>query len=126
MFDPTEARIATDALPDAQEDVIAATEFIRLYEPVPHALVESPFVVRGEARATRDNTLRVHVVNQDGTVLIKETVNIIGASSDTFGSFRVTLSYEFRHGEEKMLEVFAEDAPEAKISIPLRFRLIVE
>jgi hypothetical protein len=114
-----EAEVSAPAMTSEEND------YIRLFTPAVNATVPSPFEVTGEARGITGNTLYVRIRNTAGAALIEETARVF-ADGDAFGPFRIALSYQFRHGEDKVLDVYAKDASGVEqymISVPLRFEV---
>lgn len=104
-----------------------SNDYLQLIEPTPGTLVNSPFMVRGKALARYGSWVRARIVNQDGSASINEKTRIIGGNAESYGDFSINLRYSFKHGEEKTLELFAENEKgeaQSKLSIPLRFRLV--
>lgn len=118
-----ESREESEAMPLSA----LSNDYLHLAEPVPGTLVSSPFLVRGKAFARHNSFVRVRIINEDGSAPIDEKARIIGGSAETFGDFSINLRYTFKHGEEKTLEIFAENdkgEAQSKLSIPLRFKLV--
>lgn len=93
-------------------------------EPLPGATVSSPFTVSGEARVF-EGTVLIQVTNINGEVLIDELATAHAPDVGKFGSFKITLSFQFSSTKDGFVEVFSESARDGSrenlVKIPVKF-----
>lgn len=118
--------IKTAGIPKQQETVPDSAN-IRVFSPKNGDEVSLPLLVSGEARVF-ENQLNFRLRDEDGTILVADSVYAHSPDAGQFGRFNIDKTYPTPKGNMGTLEVFdysAKDGTEEnKVVISVRFKKI--
>ncbi len=73
---------------------------ITIETPTSGSAVTSPIVITGRVKAAAGEPIDIQITTKSGTVLIGETANLKTSGPDGWGSYKITIAYQFSSTRE--------------------------
>lgn len=124
-FAPPGGASEGEASPETTEPIVSESSNIKVTEPRPDALVSSPLLVKGEARAFAA-TFQMMLKDADGKEIVKKTATYTAEEPSQFGQYGELLLFDTPKTDKGTLEVFTYSAKDGAVqdlvAIPVKFK----
>ncbi len=124
-YAPAAAGDSADAVPAATQPVESQSGNIKVTQPRPESLAESPLLVKGQARAF-EATFQILLKDADNKEIVKKTATYTAEDPGQFGDFGELLLFDTPKTDKGTLEVFTYSAKDGAVqdlvSIPVKFK----
>jgi len=110
--------------PDEGEPIISDNGNIKITRPQPDAVVESPLLIKGEARVF-EGTVQFRLKDAEGNIIVEKFGTAAASEVGEFGSFGELLLFDEVSSETGSLEVYWQSPQDGSeqdlILIPVKF-----